>query len=270
MTALARSVLDAFPKRLVRVLLSPVGSPRRNVLLMVVCLGLAGFFLWYEAPGLVRDWKISEAPVAVPDADMTDGRCRTHFVLVDCSATVSYTVAGVSYRSEPSLTFLSFGGYPRASVVRSASNPDLATLDIALDQLWNRIITLTCFVAGFAGGAIYFLTLIPEARRSTRLVQQKVAVSVVPMVVEITSSMSSYGMTTYYFSYDDGGRTRKTQNVMRKDEPFVVGKKGAHALALALLAAHGGRPILLNKRLTAIDLTDAERNALWTARDALG
>jgi hypothetical protein len=56
-------------------------------------------------------------------------------VLVDCSATVSYTVAGVSYRSEPSLTFLSFGGYPRASVVRSASNPDLATLDIALDQL---------------------------------------------------------------------------------------------------------------------------------------
>jgi hypothetical protein len=111
-------------------------------------------------------------------------------------------------------------------------------------DLWNRIITLTCFVAGFAGGAIYFLTLIPEARRSTRLVQQKVAVSVVPMVVEITSSMSSYGMTTYYFSYDDGGRTRKTQNVMRKDEPFVVGKKGAHALALALLAAHGGRPIL--------------------------
>jgi hypothetical protein len=110
--------------------------------------------------------------------------------------------------------------------------------------------------------------LIPEARRATRLARQNV--DVIPMVVEITGVRSSYGQTTYYFSYDDGGQQRKTQNLMRKDEPFVVGRKGQHALALAVLAGHGVRPILLNERLTTIDLTDDERNALWAARNALG
>jgi hypothetical protein len=152
-------------------------------------------------------------------------------------------------------------------VVRSASNPELATLDIALDQLWNRIITLICFVALFTGAGIYVITLMPEARRATRLRQQRVGV--IPMVVEITGVRSSYGQTTYSFSYDDGGRRRKTHNLMRKDEPFVVARKGQHPLALAVLAGHGVRPILLNEGLTTIDLTDDERNALRAARNAL-
>jgi hypothetical protein len=268
MAIFAQSVLDAFPKRPIRVLKSPVASPWVNIVLVMVCLGLAGGFSWFVTPELMRDWKISAAPVAVRDANVTNGRCRTHYVLVDCSATVSYKVAGVPYRSEPSLFFFSFDSYNRASVVRSASNPDLATLDIALDQLWNRIITLICFVALFTGGGIYIITLIPEARRATRLAQQ--TVRVIPMVVEITAARSSYGQTTYSFSYDDGGQKRKTHNLMRKDEPFVVARKGQHALALAVLAGHGVRPILLNDRLTTIDLTDDERNALWAARNALG
>lgn len=268
MTIFAQSVLDAFPKRPLRVLKSPVASPWLNIVGVMVCLGFAVGFAWFSTTELMRDWKISAAPMAVRDADVTNGRCRTHYVVVDCSATVSYRVAGVPYRSEPSFLFVSLDSYDRASVVRSASNPELATLDIALDQLWNRIITLICFVALFAGVSIYIITLIPEARRATRLKQQKVGV--IPMVVEITAGKSSYGQTTYYFSYDDGGQKRKTQNLMRKDEPFIVARKGQQALALAVLAGHGVRPILLNERLTTIDLTDDERNALWAARNALG
>ena len=56
---------------------------------------------------------------------------------------------------------------------------------------------------------------------------------------------------------------------MRKDEPFVVGHTGKHLLALAVPAAGTSRPILLNEKLTAIDLTDAERNALWAERNAI-
>jgi hypothetical protein len=268
MTIFAQSVLDVFPKRPVRVLKSPVASVWVNILLVMVCLGVGGAFAGFVTPELMRDWKISAAPLAVRDADITNGKCRTHLVIVDCSATVSYRVSGVAYRSEPSLFFVSLDSYDRASVVRSASNPDLATLDIALDQLWNRIITLICFVALFIGAGIYIITLIPEARRATRLARQKVGV--IPMVVEITGGKSSYGQTTYSFSYDDGGRKRKTHNQMRKEEPFVVARKGQHALALAVLAGHGVRPILLNERLTNIDLTDDERNALWAARNALG
>jgi len=268
MTIFAQSVLDAFPKRPLRVLKSPIASPWLNIVAVLVCLVFAGGFVGFVAPELMRDWKISAAPVTVRDADVTNGRCRTHYVIVDCSATVSYSVAGVPYRSEPSFLFFSLDSYDRASVVRSASNPDLATLDIGLDQLWNRIIALICFVALFAGVGIYVITLIPEARRATRLRQQKVGV--IPMVVEIAAAKSSYGQTTYDFFYDDGGQKRKTQNLMRKDEPFVVGKKGQHALALAVLAGHGVRPILLNERLTTVELTDDERNALRAARNALG
>jgi hypothetical protein len=270
MTAAAHPILDAFPKRPIRMLRSPMLSPLANVLIMLMCLGFAGLFLWLGVPGVVRDFRISEAPVVVRDADISDGRCTTHTVLVDCSAKVSYRVAGVSYQSEPSVMFFSFEGYDRASVVRSRDKPGLATLDIALDQLWNRIITTICFSGLFLALAIYILTLLPEARRWRRLVNEQASVGAVPIIVEITSSRKNYGQTSCYISYDDNGRKRKAQINMRKEKPFVVGSKGGRALALAVSALPGDRPLLLNENLTAIELSDAERNDLRAARNALG
>jgi len=268
MTASIQSVLDAFPARPVRVLRSPVLSPLATVLLAVLLLGIGGVFLWGEGPGLMKDWKISQAPLIIRDAEITGGRCTTRLVLVNCEAKLSYKVAGVSYRSEPSLMFLSFEGYDSARAVRSATDPALATLNIALDQLWNRTITLICLSALFAGFAVFALMLFPRARRWQRLVNERASVSVVPMIVEITNSTRNFKRNTYSFSYNDGGQKRRAQGALGKDRPFVVGFKGKHPLALALLAAHGD-PLLLDEQLTVIEITDVERDALRAARDAL-
>lgn len=201
MTATIQSVLETFPKRPMRLLMSPIGSPLRNILIMLGCLALAGLFGWLTVPGIVRDWQISLAPVTVRDADLSDGRCKTHFVIVECSAKVSYKVGGVSYRAEPSVMFVGLDGYDRASVVRSAEQPEVATLDIALEEMWNQIITAALLVALFVGIAGYVLVVvIPEALRSSRLVKEEIPVEIVPPVVEITSSTRRYAMTTHNFA----------------------------------------------------------------------
>lgn len=268
MTAAAHPVLDAFPKRPIRVLRSPMLSPLAHILVALMCLGFAALFPLMVTSGLVRDWKISEAPVIVRDANVTDGRCTTHAVIVDCSAKVSYRVAGVAYHSEPSLMFISVDGYDSAAVVRSRNQPELATLDIALDQLWNRVITAACLAGLFIALVVVILTQLPEARRWRRLVKQEKAVGAVPMIVEIRSMKTQYGQITCNIAYDDGGRTRRTQIKMGKDKPFVVGAQGERALALAVRPLPGDRPVLLNENLTAIEISDDERMPLWAARNA--
>lgn len=268
--AAAHPVLEAFPKRPVRVLRSPLMSPLGVVVLVLVLAFFACLFPGLEGSGLMRDWKISGAPVAVRDADITDGRCTTRFVLVDCSAKLSYRVAGVTYRSEPSLMFFSFDGYDRAAAVRSRDNPELATLDIGLQELWNRTITLAALFAGLGALAIFGLTLLPESRRWRQLVKTQANVNVVPTIVEITGNRTSYGKTSYYIRYEAAnGRKRRAQIGMGKEKPFVVGADGKRALALGVFAVPGGRPLLLNENLTAVELSDDERNALWAARNAL-
>lgn len=264
----AHPVLDAFPQRPVVVLRSPMMSPLSYILLTLMCVGFAALFPLLVASGLVRDWKISQAPVVVQDANVTDGRCTTHTVIVDCSAKVSYRVNGVTYRSEPSLLFISVGGYDQAAVVRSRDQPGLATLDIALDQLWNRVITAVCLAGLFVALLIFIPTQIPEAWRWRRLVKREVPVDGVPTIVQIRSFKTQYGKTTCNIAWDDDGRTRKAQIHMGRAKPFVVGAVGDRALALAYRAAPGDRPVLLDENLTAIEISDDERQPLWAARNA--
>ncbi len=255
-------VLSAFPRRPMRILRTGVPSVIFLGLLALFMLALGVGMTYWMAPGIVRDLEIGKNPVEEPQARISNGKCRTKLVLVSCEADIAYAVAGKRYASHVAFSFVDvhFGSYT-ASVVRSADKPELATLDIGLESMWNRIGTLVGFLVLFVGGAIALalnavrnMRLKSIARSTDRLTPVMVGVG------QIAKNMFGKNVTC---TYAGTGRARKfTERMGKKEEPFFLGANQA----LAVLPGDSPTPILVDEALTRIDLTDAERHALYAVR----
>lgn len=255
-------VLSAFPRRPMRILRTGVPSVIFLGFLALFMLALGvGMAVWM-APGILRDLEIGKNPVEEPQARISNGQCRTKLVLVSCEADIAYAVAGKRYATHVAFSFVDvhFGDYT-ANVVRSADKPELATLDIGLESMWNRIGTLIGFLALFVGGAI---ALMLQTLRNMRLKAiVKTTDRLTPVAVTVTQIAKNMFGKNVTGSYAGTGRARKFAERMRKKEdPFFL----ADGQALAVLPGDSTTPILVDEALSRIDLTDAERHALYAAR----
>jgi len=270
MDAVTQPVLDAFPKRPLQLLGNPTAGRLGYVLLTILLFALAGLFYWMTVPSLLQDWQIAKAPVAMPDAEVS-GHCTTHFVLVSCNGTIRYRVNGKSYTTPSAFVFvdLHFGDY-RVSPVRSADHPELATVDIALNQITNRLIMAVVLVGGCVIGGIYPLTKLGEAGRVKRL-RRDGPIAVTPLAVEVLSVATAYGRLIVRFRYVEDGSIKRAATSLRRAKPFMLappfpGTKSKGWALAARLPAAGVRPMVINEALTSFDFTDSERQALKEAR----
>src|SRR5262249_12621572 len=141
------------PARPVSVRPEAVSAPRGYLFLTLLTLAVAAVMICWEGPGLLQDWEISKHPIILDDGRIENGNCTTHRgVFTDCEAHLAYSYDGQSYQKDVDIFFvdLHVGDYESGMAI-SADHPEMATLTIGLDKLWNRIVSFAVFVLIIAG-----------------------------------------------------------------------------------------------------------------------
>lgn len=230
------------------------------VLLFVLAMG-AGL-VWWQAPGLLRDWSIRSNPLLVERYDMRGSECnKRKGFFTTCKADVAYQIDGRDYEQHLELMFLSFtrGDYQTGLVVDAADHAK-AALTLGLDHFWNRVLLLLVFFAGvvaLAAWGIFDGLRSFNANRSAREPQRWV-----PETVPVTGMQKVLGgnLVIYRFRNDKGGKRKATSRFGRDEVPLML-DVGGETVALALRPVGGGMPLLLDDELQRIDLSTKERQA---------
>jgi hypothetical protein len=239
-----------------------IATPKAYFFSIPMLLGLAIFMLVWEAPGVLRDYAISVNPVTLTDGDISDGKCSTQRgFFTDCSAHLRYSYKGQSYENDVDIMFVDFhAGDYETDLVISADHPELSTLSLGIDMLWDRIITLgiLALLLGGMGVGMIFFTL-----RIWRVVGQlRHPAELIPVPVEVTAFDRRRNRLSV--TYADKVSARKTgRSALTRfetgQEPLIVGKAGGKAVALAVWHGKASLPVLLDRGLERIELTADER-----------
>lgn len=225
-----------------------------------VLLAIAIFMVMTEGPGILRDYTISQNPFVIDGT--IGGNCTTRkAVFTTCEVDLSYEHDGQRYEKEVEVMFVDFhtGDYETGLVI-SADHPELATISLGLDMLWNRIITLAAFTLLLGGGGIAMIFLALRILRVRGQLRHPAPLTVIP--VEITGMDKKRGRLSV--TYADRLSERKTKRVAftrfeSGEEPIIVGDAGSNAVALAVWHGTTALPVLLDDRLERIDMTAQER-----------
>jgi len=225
-----------------------------------VLLAIAIFMVVMEAPGILRDYTISQNPLAVEGN--IDGSCKTRKAFfTTCKVDLSYEREGQRYARNVEVMFVDLhsGDYETGLVV-SADHPELATITLGLDMLWNRIITLAVFTLLLGGGSLAMIFLAIRIARARGRLRHPAPLTVIP--VEIMGMETKRGRLAV--TYADRLSERKTGRVAHTrfesgHEPIIVGDAGSHPVALAVWHGATSLPVLLDDRLERIEMTPEER-----------
>lgn len=254
-----------FPGRPVAIDPNSVSRPRGYVFLTLVMLVLAGFMALWQGPDLMQDMEISKHPLAI-DGDIQNGRCTTRKgFLTDCEAHLVYSYGGRDYQKDVHLFFadLHFGDYQSGMVI-DADHPEMATLSIGIEKLWDRIVSLAAIVGIILAMALGMMFVGLRVARVRRQLARPATLE--PLPVEITAfNRNRRGLFVTYA--DKIGKTKTNRTAYTHfpagEEPLILGTaKNGHAVALAARHGRTSLPVLLDAGLGRVDLTDEERRAV--------
>lgn len=226
-----------------------------------VLLVILAVMLVAEGPGILRDYQISKDPLEIESGDI-NGSCKTRkAIFTTCEADLSYDHAGVSYTKEVEVMFVDFhsGDYETGLVI-SAKNPELATISLGLDMLWNRIITLGVFVALLGFGSLAMLFTLIRVLRARLQLRHPAPLTVIPVALTAVAEKRSRLFVTYADTVRDAKTKRQSFTHLERGRiPVVVGHTGKHDIALAVWHGNTALPVLLDDQLERIDLSNEER-----------
>nr|WP_233123583.1 hypothetical protein [Agrobacterium vaccinii] len=241
-----------------------ISIPRAYIWSTPIILALTAFLLFWEGPGVYRDFLISQNPMVVEDGDIRDGRCTTRkAILTDCKARLVYSFDARSYDTKVEVMFVDFhtGDYETELVV-SADHPELATISLGLEKLWNRIITLTLFTLGLGGMGIGMIFLALRILRVKSQLSRPALLQTVPVEIAEFDRKSNILSVTYNdkIADDKTGRSAYTR-FTNGEEPLIVGAADGKLLGMAVRHGATALPVLLDDRFNRVALTDDERAA---------
>ncbi len=250
------------PPRALKLAQGTLTTARGSYFSLPIVIALTVFVVLWEAPGILRDWTINQNPVMLDSGDIRDGKCETRKgFFTTCSAHLNYAYNGQNYDKDVEIMFVDAhtGDYETGLVI-SGEHPELATLSLGIDKLWNRIITLAVFVALLGGvsiGLIYQILRVWRVRSGLSRPAE-----LVPVPVEITGvDRAGKRLTVTYADKIAGRKTGRAAHTRFEpgQAPLLVGTKGDHAVALAVWHGKSALPILLDERLERVDMTAEER-----------
>ncbi|WP_085782055.1 hypothetical protein [Rhizobium sp. NXC14] len=250
-----------------------ISTPRAYFWATPVIAALAVFIVTWQAPGVIRDFQISQNPLALENGDVQSGRCTTRkLFFTDCEARLVYNYDGRKYDTEAEVMFVDFhtGDY-ETGVVISADHPELATMSLGLDKLWNRIITLTVFALFL--GSMSLGTLFQALRiwRVKRHLRQPAFLDTIPVEIAAFHRKRNILSVTYNDKIANGRTGRSAYTQMKGgQEPLIVGEANGKAVGLAVRHGRTALPVLLDDRLQRIGLTDDERKVALAQFSQLG
>ncbi|MFO1202833.1 MAG: hypothetical protein U1E58_09390 [Tabrizicola sp.] len=231
----------------------------------LVLIAIGAFLMVWEAGDLQRDWKISRNPVVV-DGEVRDGECTTRkAIFTDCEGHLVYAVDGTQYETDVALMFVDIhtGDY-MVNIVRSADEPQLATMSIGIDKLWNRLGLFGFLMLCTVGGGLVLLWQGAQNMRAASILARPAAFSAIPVSIE---SAAKSGKRTNYTIRDPAGRRPKKKFIAsfrRNEEPFLV-ETDRGVVGVAVKHPASPVPILLDSELKRLDLTPEERDAAVAA-----
>ena len=157
------------PQRALMLARGVLSTPKASYFSLPILLALTAFMAAYEAPGILRDWTINQNPVTLDSGDIRNGKCSTRKgFFTTCEAHLNYAYNGQTYDKDVAIMFVEVhaGDYD-TNLVISGDHPEMATLSLGLEKLWNRIITLTVFAALLGGACIAMIVKILRIWRAS-------------------------------------------------------------------------------------------------------
>jgi len=262
----------ALPRRPLSLKSGAVSLPRGFFWFSPVIIALAGFIIWWQGPGLWRDYQISRNPIVLEDGDIRNGKCTTRkAVMTECEANLSYTYEGQSYRSETHFFFIDIhSGDYMTDLVISADHPELATLSLGLEKLWNRLISFAVFAGslGFLGGAMVFLAV--RVWRVRRQIRRPAELTLIPVAITAANKSGRRLFVTYVDKLAPGMTKRTSYTLFkRSEEPLLLTDAQGNPVGAAVRHGNTALPVMIDAGLQRIDLTPEEREtALASIRAA--
>ncbi len=257
------------PSRSIALTGRPVSAPASMLFTIVVLTALAiGLAIW-QGPGLWRDLQINQDPVTLPRGEVLDGECSTRRGLTDCEARLVYDYGGQSYDTHVSLAFVDFSsGDYEVDIVVSRDKPELATLSLGLDMLWNRLAVFGAFMLLFVGGPLAMIWGAWKAARANRAATTPGRLTVVPVDVAGVDKGRGAGFVSY-FAVKDG---KRKGHVIRTrfpagQEPLMAVDERGKVFGVAVQSEHVAMPVLLDRELGRLELAEPERQLALAAFD---
>lgn len=257
---LSDKVLDAFPTRPLKLVpLRGDGGLFRTLFLVIFMLAMTVFSA-YQIPNILYDYKISEN--AVPVDATVKGSCRSQlFVLTNCSVDLRYKGNEVSRN----FTFLDLG--PKDVLVEPVADAnDLSkmTVDVAIDNIWLRLISTIIFIGLFGFSVIFFIyrqILTSKVRKALLSVgTQPLKLIAIPAKMVVSNKQF---IATYHLNLD-GKDIRIAYSGNKKTPPIVIEQNG-NTYVLAVYSPQQNIPYALDVPLERIQATPEEKQRFHEA-----
>lgn len=258
-----QEVLAAFPRR--PLILHPPAAPAAgrvwSSMGLVFCAFVVIALLAWLGPPLQNDWDVRGKTVPMRGS-VESGQCKSKLIFHFCEGTIVAGSQRAPIRQDFTYLFvdLHFGAYT-ISVMGDPARPALLTTDLGQDKLINRTIsTVIAIVFMFAATVLGMRS----AWRSSHMRNAVLAASgqtLLPLAVGVTMSKTNRWRNTWHVRGTDGAITE--WNMPGAARPFQLTALGQ---ALAMASPIGGAVFPLDAELRWVELTDAERAAIFDAQ----
>jgi hypothetical protein len=259
----AANVFDAFPRRPLTLHppAAPLGARIGTMLAAVFCIGILIASLVWVWPPLQSDWQVRDAARPVRGGDVS-GRCHSKLIFHICDITLRAGTPRAPVKRDVTYMFvdLHIGDYT-LTVMADPDHPDLLTSDLGLDTLINRGLSL--FGAWiFMAAGIYLAGR--SAWQSSRMRNAVMASSGQVLVgVPLTLLGLTKSRRTATWNVRDPSGATTSWTMPAAAQPFMLG--GGNAV-LGIAGPDNGAAFPLDAQLTWIELTEAERAAIFGAQ----
>lgn len=263
-----KTIAAAFPKRSMRIKSTGQPYPALWAIIALLLIAAAGGASFTMGPNIQRDWRISQDAVVAEDGTISGGECKSRrFIFRTCKGRIAYTVNGRRYSKTIDFEYVDIDSSPGvAEVVRSASDPSLATLDVAIEKLWHQVALLALLLVvatAFFIGTVKKMVRASRQRRAVMAFNGKVLRPIPVTITDVTKN--GYWSSTVTYVQDGQPSRTFTTGMGRNPEPFYLNDDPDDTSALAVTDEKGETTLLLDKGLTRLDFTDSERAAIRMA-----
>lgn len=256
------------PTRSIQIDPKAVARPKMGIFAVIVLLVIGLALTIWQGPGIWRDVQLKSDGVHTSAFRITKGDCTTrNLVFTSCDAQFDFITHDSEdvYQASADFMFLdwSSGDYA-VDVVYDAEDPSKATLSLGLDKLWNRALTWGVLAIFFIGGGGFMIVLIVRTSRDRKALREPGLLSTTAVEIKQTANSRKSSFITY--SHAIPGKKMKRNyftHFAHGQEPLIM--QGYDGKPFGLAVTHPGTttPVLLDRGLTRVAISDAERAGIF-------
>jgi|GEM_PF-1856258 len=272
----APDLARALPDRPIVVRPPPTVGPLSALGIFVLLFGLLAGAVWWLGPDLARDWRLSGDVTEARGARLEEARCRSRLVLFTV-CDIAYTDQRTAPASQRTLWYFFIDTVGREPIVlvepKGHAGPGVAPIssNLGIDKFYHRLLALVLVIGLLLLCIVLSAQVVMQGKATRRALMTLNGQRLTPIVVPVEGSVliaHRRRRWTYLFERN-GTQERAFIELPSGNDPLFVTPDAKRALALA--GPEGGVPLLLDAKLSSIDLSEAEKEAFFAScRAALG